>query len=441
VLFIYIPEENSRIKYVFNYIFNDYLKIPFTFLNAAQKTDSSFPILSYKTRISNESLHFGAHSLLFEKCIQKQTINCFQFKKHTVFFETEDSNSALPYDPFALVFFMLSRYEEYGEVERDVHGRFPASVSIAVKNNFILEPIVDQAIEDIRKCIEQIYPNIIFSATQPKFEISYDVDAPFAYRGKGFFKNLFGSFKMLSTGHIQQGLKRLMYCLIGGKDPFDNFYEILALLQEAEIEAHFFLLLEDKGEHNPSIHYQHFAFDILADKLARFQKVGIHPSYNCTTPTKLQEELGRFEKLLSFSAKKARAHFIQLKFPNTYELYLQNGIEEDFSMGFPEQPGFRAGIARPFPFYHLEKETQMNLIIHPFMAMDATFEYYLTDKSAEEIKLIVNNLMDVTFSYGGYFSIIFHNDILSGHLSSKDWWYLHEKIIWYSKQVLSNENV
>jgi hypothetical protein len=407
----------------------------------ANQIDLQAQVLTYKNQISSSALHFSGHTLLFETGIQKQEIRCFKYQNHTVFFEVEDTNAALPYDPFALIFYMLTRYEEYGAIVKDVHGRFPASASVAVQNNFILEPIVDQAIADICSCIKNHFPEVKMRTKKPTIELTYDVDAPFAYRGKGFFKNLFGSFKMLSSGNFKAGFHRFMYCLIGGKDPYDIFYDLLSLLEEVEMKAHFFLLLEHEGANNPSISHQHYAFDILADKLNRFQNVGIHPSYNCNTSQKLQEELLRFEKLLSFSATKSRAHFIQLTFPNTYQLYLQNGIKEDFSMGFPEQPGFRAGIARPFPFYDLEKEILTELIIHPFMAMDATFEYYLTENTENEIKLIVNNLVDTCFRFNGTFCMIFHNDIISGHLSIKDWRLLHEKFIWHFKQVLSNECV
>lgn len=440
MLFIYIPKENARIKYVFNYIFGTYLNIPFQIISDATKIEENQPLISYKTQLPNSVIHFEAHPLLFETGIQKQEIECFEYNNHIAFFKVDDKLSNLPYDPFALTFYMLSRYEEYHPTEKDEHGRFKAKDSLAFKNNFLEEPIVDQAIVDIKQLLQKHFPELKFKEKAATTEVSYDVDAPFAYRGKGFFTNFFGSFKMLATGHFQQGMQRLVYCLAGGKDPFDQFFDILLLLDEANLSAHFFLLLEHEGEHNPSIKFNHYAYDILVDRLSRYQETGIHPSYNCTDQ-KLKKELSRYKTLLGETATKARSHFIQLSFPETYQMYLENGITDDYSMGFPELPGFRAGIARSFPFYDLKNEIETKLTIHPFIVMDATFEYYLTLLSEDAIELNVKKLWGKVKQYNGQFNMIFHNDIVSNHLSQKDWKYLHEKIIWDLRQDLSNDCV
>ena len=49
--------------------------------------------------------------------------------------------------------------------------------------------------------------------------------------------------------------------------------------------------------------------------------------------------------------------------PQSYLDINNAGILEDYSMGYPEEPGFRAGIARPFYFYNISEDKQTNLKI------------------------------------------------------------------------------
>jgi hypothetical protein len=56
---------------------------------------------------------------------------------------------------------------------------------------------------------------------------------------------------------------------------------------------------------------------------------------------------------------------------------LEAGITEEYSMAFPEAPGFRAGTCKPFYFYDLKNEKVTDLKIFPVTCMDATFVYYL----------------------------------------------------------------
>jgi len=45
-------------------------------------------------------------------------------------------------------------------------------------------------------------------------------------------------------------------------------------------------------------------------------------------------------------------------------------------MGYPEEPGFRAGISRPFFFYDLLEDRKSGLRITPFQLMDGTLIQY-----------------------------------------------------------------
>lgn len=131
----------------------------------------------------------------------------------------------------------------------------------------------------------------------------------------------------------------------------------------------------------------------------------------------IQEEKSWLEQVSGKPVRASRQHYIYLRFPDTYRSLLQAGISDDYSMGYPDACGFRAGTARPFFWYDLEQETETGLQIHPFCAMDVTCRHYMKlspEQAIEKGRELKNNLRNT----GGMFGFIFHNESL-GH--AKHW--------------------
>lgn len=80
-------------------------------------------------------------------------------------------------------------------------------------------------------------------------------------------------------------------------------------------------------------------------------------------------------------------------------------------MGYPDEPGFRAGIARPYFFYDLEEEKQTGLRIVPFQVMDeALFQTKGLDN--DSALMVINGIIMKIRSAGGMFVSIWHNTSL-----------------------------
>jgi hypothetical protein len=104
------------------------------------------------------------------------------------------------------------------------------------------------------------------------------------------------------------------------------------------------------------------------------------------------------------------------------------GFSEDHSMGYPDEPGFRAGIARPYYFYNLLKDVCTNLKIIPFQVMDATlFEY--KKLNAGEAKRQIENIINDTRKVGGLFVSIWHNTSLLDNEQGREWREVFEYMI------------
>ncbi len=116
----------------------------------------------------------------------------------------------------------------------------------------------------------------------------------------------------------------------------------------------------------------------------------------------------------------SRFHFLKIAMPGSYRNISNAGITEDYSMGFSDEPGFRAGIARPFWFYDVIGDRITDLRIFPFQIMDATFKGNRNLK-AIEVKASIRSLIQQTKKAGGLFISIWHNTSLLDTTECKEW--------------------
>jgi hypothetical protein len=89
-------------------------------------------------------------------------------------------------------------------------------------------------------------------------------------------------------------------------------------------------------------------------------------------------------------------------------------------MGYPDECGFRAGIARPFNFYDVKEDRMTDLRIFPFQVMDVTLKDY-KKPSSEEAGKIIGNLIHQTKKAGGMFISIWHNTTLLDTPDCSEW--------------------
>ena len=90
-------------------------------------------------------------------------------KTRNVFFQ-QVTKSVLPFDIFAASFYLLSRYEEYLPHVKDDYGRFTASESIAYKNKFLHQPVVDIWAYKLKDVLLERFENFRFPKRHYKIQ-------------------------------------------------------------------------------------------------------------------------------------------------------------------------------------------------------------------------------------------------------------------------------
>jgi hypothetical protein len=199
------------------------------------------------------------------------------------------------------------------------------------------------------------------------------------------------------------------------KDPYDTYNYLDSVFSGNEEKVKFFFLLGDYRKYDKNISHKNPAYQKLIQDTAQKYDVGIHLSFagfinGCHG--KVFREKERLEKITGKKIQKSRQHYLNLKFPKTYLNLIKAGISEDYTLGYPDQIGFRAGICTPFYFYDLQNETATNLLFVPFQVMDGTLRHYLNlspDAAFERIENIMNEVKKV----GGTFVSIWHNETVN----------------------------
>lgn len=421
-LFIYIPKLSTRITYTFKHVFKELLGIDYMICHDLKEFVSyNGPKLSYSRKTILSELHFHAVDLLFEKGIGSPNVQLAYFKNTPCVF-SHVQQSVLPFDPFAAIFFFISRYEEYQVHIRDGHNRYKAKESFAYQNQILDLPVVDKWAILILEELLKKFPDLNYKKRQFKAINTLDIDQAYAIREKGILRIGGIILKTLFKFNFTE-LKYILDVLLKKKkDPFDTFdFIIQNLIKYPSIKHYFFLLIGEYAAFDKNIHPTNKTFQNLIKSLADYGIVGIHPSYRSNSKrTILESEIKQLRTIIHREIKSSRQHFLKLELPKTYQNLVELGIKDEFTMGYAEVNGFRAGTCSSFMFYDLDLEYETPLRIHPFCIMEASLKYY-QNRSPKEAKRDINRMIEQVKAVQGTFISIWHNESLSENDFWKGW--------------------
>lgn len=415
MLAIYSEKESPRLQYTLELIFSDLLGIDFRLYTDKEKfLATDMPKLSYSAQPTGDEINIKPAGLLFEDSLLRQDLKTDDWNGIKVFYYHGDNGAAFPFDPLAMSFHLVSRYEEYlDNWEPDRHGRFRPEASILQKTGMLKRPLVNIITLKIREELQKRYPDLKFPEKPYVFTPTYDIDMAYAHIGKGFMRAVGGFAKLfikLQPGQVRERIRTLMGM---EQDPFDNFTFQQQLHDQYKLKPLYFVNLGDYSKFDKNISHEREELRTLLRRLNETAGVGMHPSYYSDQKFgAFEEEKKRLEDILGHEVKQSRQHFLKLKFPDTYRTLIRHGIEEDYSMGYASCTGYRAGICSPFYFYDLEKEEKTGLKIFPFAFMDTVFLDY-QGTAAANVPGILKPLILEAKQYRGHLIGIWHNYALA----------------------------
>lgn len=418
MLLVYTHKITPRVTYTFKHICTRILGVKVSFTSKVEDfVAHDGPKVSYTHKQLGNELHISAEDLLFEQGVMDVDIQLQDWDGVPCFFASKNPNAVIPYDIFGASFYMLSRYEEYLPHVKDALGRFPASESIAYKNNFLDRPVVDIWIQRFKEILKASFPEYTLKESQFTTQVVIDVPQAFAYRKVGFLRTVGGYASDFINFRLKRNFIRTQVLLGLRKDPFDIFSWLINVQKQASSRFKLFFELGDYTADSKNIKYSKRSFQSLIKMVGDYSSVGLLVSKNASQSIDvLKEEKKRIEYITNRPLKQTRITDCKILLPNSYRDLLDQEIVEDFTMGYPDIPGFRASTCTSFLFYDLDYEIQTPLMIYPFcIHVNA-----IIDASKQTIDSVrLERIKEAVKTVHGLFLIVFSNSDFTNIYSKK----------------------
>jgi len=427
-LFIYSADNSPRLKYITKLVLDELIGVDCEIITESEEVYTKEFVVNYSSKDS-VGLQIIPSKILFEKRISHQELNVGEKDGFATLFSNK--NSDFGFDIFGAAFFLVTRYEEYMPHKRDKHDRFDPEHSVAFKNGFLNQPIINIWAAYLKKKLQEKYPKLEFKNRSFSYINTIDVDYAYAYLEKGVIRSVGALARDFFTGNFSE-FKHRLSCFVGLRpDPFDTFSQVLELHKSHKLRSIFFFHVGDYDVHDKSIPITSNKLQALIKGVKDYADVGIHPSYssNCDA-VKLESEIIRLSKVVHQPITKSRNHFIKLNLPQSYRALIELDVTEDYTMGYASKMGFRAGICNPFYFYDLDYDSPTSLRVYPFYLMEATIKYYFNEGPDKAMKYF-KEYIDIVKKYNGTFVSLWHNDSISEWGQWKGWSKIYEEMLEY----------
>ena len=409
MILIYCNKSSPRIEYTFNHIFKFILNTKFSI------TYSKSDFINYKgykfsyanSQISEE-LFFQSIGLLDERGLENYEIKIFKWEDVKCFFKVGEK-SAIPFDIFSAIFFLLSRYEEYIPHTANKQGQFNHLQSIAYKEEFLEIPLVDIWIEKFKSVLEnKIKLKCKMTSNNQIKSILINSINPYKYTNKYPFESFLIWFKNLIKLNLWEVVEHIIVLLRIKVDPWeiDDYIKKILLASDKEI-LYFFSFSSESFFKNETPKTNENFKKYIKEVSDNFE-VGLLPSNNAIKSSKtFQLESLNISNLVHIKVVKILFQDGLKKISQDYKNSLSLDNANDFSMGYIEAFGYRASTCSSFFFYDLSNETKTNLLVTPFVAHFKLIGKTSLGKAIGKIQ----KFKEIAKKHYGSFSIILNNEI------------------------------
>lgn len=423
MLRILIPSRNPRTEYTLDLVFQKILGVGYqSVLFSEYEPSGDFPTINYTQLIIPEAFSIPNAGLLKQTGIEEPDLRIRHKDIPWLFhFPVSGSSYQLDFDIFSAVFYLVTEYEKYLTIHKDTYGRYDQLAYPSEQLDLHEFPLVHIYCNQLWQKLKGYFPRLEGSRQTPSFDyhLTYDIDFPWKYSHKGMMVSLGGLVKDIQ-GKVWDRARERINTWTSGKDPNDT-YDLIFELSPPE-KTTFFFLIDRDSSYDSRFTYQHPRYRELINLIAaRGYHIGVHPSFNSFQDEKrLHQEVKYLADIISGNVTASRQHFLRYRLPTTFRYLVNAGITDDFTLCRIHRNGFPCGMARPFPWYDLEKEETTSLTLHPTLAMDRTLVQYMgldPDQAKERLQKILRTAQGVD----GIFTLLLHNDVFSDSEEWKGW--------------------
>lgn len=418
MLLVYTHKITPRVTYIFKHICARTLGLPVSFTAKVEELIAhEGPKLSYTTKKLGNELHIKSSDILFEQGVMTLDISVQDWEGVACFFQNKDLETDVPFDIFAASFYLLSRYEEYLPHVKDTEGRFPASASLAYQHHFLKEPVIDVWIARFGDMLLERFPDLKIKKQHFDKQMIVVVPQSFKFRKIGFLRQLGGYFKDFSGLRLRESFRRTQVILGLRKDPYDTFSWIINIQKQVGANFRIFFQVGDYAYNSKNIKYSKRSFQTLIKMVADYCHVGLLVSQHAISEDRsFNIEKQRLEQIIHRPLGAVHFSRFKLTLPHSYRRAIEHEATHDYTMGYPDHAGFRAGTSRPFLFYDLDYEIQTPLLVNPVCFIG---EKMISNHHHSVDDVQIRTLIDSVKAVGGCCIFAFSNASFDNVFSKK----------------------
>ncbi|MBZ9651516.1 polysaccharide deacetylase family protein [Psychroflexus montanilacus] len=405
-LLVYIPKQTPRINYIFRHICGRILGFKVKFCSKVEDFIAFEGVkFSYaKKRLGNE-VFIQKFGLLEESGINDLNFSMDIWQDVPCFFRVS-SESDIPFDIFSASFYLVTRYEEYQpHVKNDVDS-YPIEESLAYQHEFLKTPVVDVWAYKLKAILKIKFPDQKFPEKKFKSHFLISVSKAFKHRHNGFVRFVGATLRDLFQLQLKSMFDRFKTMLRFQQDPYDIYDELIDFAKENRLQLDFYFQLSNYSRYTKSISYNKRIYHKLIKSMGDYGDLGLLPGFEALYSFEiLKKEKKRWQSIVNRSLSKALIKNYHLNFPDAYLNFNKLEIEEDFSMGYQRNIGFRAGTCTSFQFYDLNLEQVSGLVVQPYVLNSNVLRNLDVYEKIEELKQLKSSIKAVN----GQMNFIFEN--------------------------------
>ena len=329
-------------------------------------------------------------------------------------------------DIFGTAFFMLTRYEEVVNHQRDQFDRFAGRFSILHSAGLLERPIVNEQVELLWWALHRLWPGLVRKPRAYRCLLSGDVDnfsimaAPPLY-----------AFRIAAGRSVRDAMRdgpwHSVFRRAGqfwqawrgapGADALDDFD---FLMDQAEHHGcpFVFNFIAGHGETGKDGIYgvqRHGIRRLMRRIHDRGHELGLHGSYETfRDPARVRQEFVRLARIAAEEGVTpgqwgGRQHYLRWEAPTTWQAYADAGLAYDSSLSYADHAGFRCGTCYDFPVFNLQTRQMLKLRERPLVVMECSLwnAAYMGFGAAKAVDK-VGELSRASRRYEGDFSLLWH---------------------------------
>jgi hypothetical protein len=312
-------------------------------------------------------------------------------------------NSKNEIDYFSTIFYLVNCIQEYHSSDVDEYSRFKFNHSLQKKWNTITDNTVHFLILDFLKKYDIPYD---FKPVG-KILLSHDID----FINEGWKADLIWSLKKLKF----KKTFKLLYDRFFGEGVYNNLNDLVKFEHSLGFESTFFWIpFKGKCKSNINNADYNILSKAVKNNIAYIKNTG---SSNGLHKSSLDYNFIMELDQLGFDTDRNRFHYLKFSLPDGFDQIEKTKIKYDFSLGFPDQIGYRNNFGLPFVPFNLKEDKPYSFLVVPLNIMDRTLINH-SEFTPQDMELFIINWIEKVKNHS-LVSILWHNYYYSDYANKE----------------------